>query len=99
MQPAREILRKFFADKVCEPAGEEAPLLAWPVVCGGAVASKTRALSFVDGVLVVAVPDVAWRYQLQGMAEQYLTGVNQLAGRQVKSISFVVAPQSGPPGK
>jgi len=69
-------------------------LLAWPVVCGAAVAEKTKALSFVDGVLVVAVPDAAWRMQLQGMYQQYLAGLNQLAGKQVQNISFVVAPQA-----
>lgn len=94
MQQARSTLRKIFADKVCGKAGEDAPLLAWPVVCGAAVAGKTQALSVVDGLLLVAVPDKAWRNQLQGMAAQYLAGVNQLAGNQVKSISFVVAPQS-----
>ena len=94
MQPARGTLRKIFADKVCGQAGDDAPLLAWPVVCGAPVAEKTRALSFVDGVLVVAVPDTAWRNQLQGMYQQYLAGLNQLAGKQVQSISFVVAPQA-----
>jgi predicted nucleic acid-binding Zn ribbon protein len=94
MQHARATLQKIFADKVCRQAGEEAPLLAWPAVCGAAVAAKTRALSFADGVLVVAVPDVAWRNQLQAMAQQYLAGVQQLAGNQIHGISFVVAPQS-----
>ena len=94
MQPARGTLRKIFADKVCGQAGEEAPLLAWTVVCGAAVAEKTKALSFVDGVLMVAVPDEAWRNQLQSMVQQYLAGVNQLAGQQVHSISFVVAPHA-----
>ena len=97
MQPARGTLRKIFADKVCGQAGDDAPLLAWPVVCGAPVAEKTRALSFVDGVLVVAVPDTAWRNQLQGMYQQYLAGLNQLAGKQVQSISFVVAPQATHP--
>jgi predicted nucleic acid-binding Zn ribbon protein len=97
MEHARGTLRKIFADKVCHQAGEDAPLLAWPVVCGGTVAEKTRALSFVDGVLVVAVPDTAWRYQLQGMYQQYLAGLNQIAGKQVQSISFVVAPQATRP--
>ena len=92
MHHARGTLRKIFADKVCAQAGEEAPLLAWPVVCGAAVAQRTRALSFVDGVLMVAVPDAAWRSQLQSMYENYLAGINQLAAKQVKSISFVVAP-------
>lgn len=94
MQHARTTLRKIFANKVCEPAGAEAPLLAWPVVCGGPVADKTRALSFEDGVLVVGVPDAAWRNQLQGMSGQYLAGLVQIAGKQVKEISFVVAEQA-----
>jgi len=98
MQLARGTLRKIFADKVCGQAGEDAPLLAWPVVCGAAVAEKTRALSFTDGVLVVAVPDVAWRNQLHGMYQQYLAGFGQLACKQVQSISFVVAPQATRPG-
>ncbi len=92
MQHARSTLKKIFTDNVCAKAGDEAPLLAWPVACGGAVAANTRALSFVDGVLVVAVPDAVWRNQLQCMSEQYLAGLNQIAGQKVRSISFVVAP-------
>jgi predicted nucleic acid-binding Zn ribbon protein len=94
MQHARATLKKIFAEKVCITSGAEAPLLAWPVVCGTTVAQKTRALSFVDGVLVVAVPDIAWRAQLQGMYQQYLASLHQVAGKQIESISFVVAPQA-----
>jgi predicted nucleic acid-binding Zn ribbon protein len=97
MQQARVTLQKIFADKICHQAGGEAPLLAWPIACGAAVAEKTRALSFTDGVLVVAVPDAAWRKQLQSMSEQYVTRVAQLAGRVVKGISFVVGPQNTRP--
>jgi len=94
MQHARGTLGKIFADMVCSKAGDEAPLLAWPVVCGAVVAQKTRALSFVDGVLIVAVPDVAWRTQLQMMYQQYLAGLKQVSGQQVQNISFVVAPDA-----
>ena len=97
MQHARGTLKKIFAETVCSNAGEEAPVLAWPVVCGATVAEKTRALSFVDGVLVVAVPDTAWRNQLQQMYQQYLAGLNQIAGKQVRNISFVVAPHATRP--
>ena len=65
MQHARGTLKKIFAQNVCAKAGDLAPVLAWPVACGGAVAANTEALSFVDGVLVVAVPDAVWRNQLQ----------------------------------
>lgn len=97
MQHARGTLRKIFADTVCSKAGDEAPLLAWPVVCGAVVAEKTRALSFVDGVLLVAVPDVMWRNQLQSMYQQYLAGLRQISGQQVQNISFVVAPHAARP--
>lgn len=92
MQHARGTLKKIFAQNVCAKAGDEAPLLAWPVACGGAVAANTEALSFVDGVLVVAVPDAVWRNQLQFMSQQYLAGLQLIAGQKVRSISFVVAP-------
>ena len=72
-------------------------MLAWPVVCGAIVAEKTRALSFVDGVLIVAVPDTAWRNQLQLMVQQYLAGLKQVSGQQVQNISFVVAPHAPRP--
>jgi predicted nucleic acid-binding Zn ribbon protein len=97
MQHARGTLKNIFKDTVCSKAGEDAPLLAWPVVCGAAVAEKTRALSFVDGVLVVAVPDITWRNQLQQMYQQYLAGLNHIAGQEVRNISFVVAPHATRP--
>ncbi len=97
MQHARATLKKIFAETVCSDAGDQAPVLAWPVVCGATVAEKTRALSFVDGVLVVAVPDVAWRNQLQQMYQQYLAGLNHIAGKRVRNISFVVAPHAARP--
>lgn len=94
MQHARGTLKDIFRETVCSKAGDQAPLLAWPVVCGGPVAEKTRALSFVDGVLVVAVPDAVWRNQLQLMYQQYLAGLNHFAGQRVRNISFVVAPHA-----
>jgi len=97
MQHARSTLKKIFSENVCRKAGDEAPLLAWPVVCGATVAEKTRALSFVDGVLVVAVPDAMWRNQLQQMYQQYLAGLSKVSGQQVQNISFVVAPHATRP--
>ncbi len=94
MQHARGTLKKIYAEAVCRDAGNDAPLLAWPVVCGATVAEKTRALSFVDGVLVVAVPDAAWRSQLQQMYQQYLSGLQHISGQPVQNISFVVAPHA-----
>jgi hypothetical protein len=35
----------------------EAPLIAWPLVCGSAVAERTRATNFRDGILQIEVSD------------------------------------------
>lgn len=69
----------------------EAPLMAWPVVCGSAVAERTRALTFVDGVLRVAVPDAGWRSELQGLAPRYLAAINRYTLQAVRKIEFLIA--------
>jgi hypothetical protein len=71
------------------PQGE-APLLAWPLVCGSAVAERTRALEFVGAVLRVDVPDAGWRRELQGLAPRYLAQINRYAGQKVERIEFVI---------
>jgi hypothetical protein len=68
----------------------EAPLLAWPLVCGSAVAERTRALEFGNAVLRVEVPDAGWRRELQGLAPRYLAQLNRYAGQKVERIEFVI---------
>jgi len=70
----------------------EAPLLAWPVVCGSAVAERTRALSFEDGVLRVEVAGLRWKAELQALAPRYLAVINRYTSEAVRRIEFVVAP-------
>ena len=67
-----------------------APVVAWPVVCGSAVAERTRALDFSKGVLTVEVPDAGWRAELQRLAPQYLASINRYAAKSVNRIEFVV---------
>ena len=67
-----------------------APLLAWPLVCGSAVAERTRALEFVGAVLRVDVPDAGWRRELQGLAPRYLAQINRYTGQKVEMIEFVI---------
>jgi predicted nucleic acid-binding Zn ribbon protein len=73
------------------PRGQ-APLLAWPLACGSAVASRTAATSFQDGVLRVEVPDVGWRTELRHLAPQYLAVINRYSTSPVGKIEFVVRP-------
>ncbi len=71
------------------PAGES-PLLAWPVACGSAVAERTQALSFSDGILRVEVADAGWRRELASLAPRYLALINKYSATSVKRIEFVV---------
>jgi len=92
MQHVRSTLHKIAGDLV-RREGNEGPLLAWPVVCGGKVARCTSALSFADGVLTVAVPDEGWRLQLQSFVPQYLAGLNRLVQEPVSRIEFRTIPR------
>ncbi|HVP48791.1 MAG TPA: DUF721 domain-containing protein [Bryobacteraceae bacterium] len=69
---------------------QESPLLAWPVACGSAVAERTRALRFLNGVLQVEVADVGWRRELSALAPRYLATINKYSAAPVERIEFVV---------
>jgi hypothetical protein len=90
MQPAGPTLKKIFADTLRREAGDEAPLLAWPLACGAKVAEKTTAIGYADGVLTVEVPDAAWQHQLQSLHVQYLAALKPISTRPVNEIQFVV---------
>ncbi len=72
------------------PAGT-GPILAWPIACGQAVAARTAALEFTDGILRVEVPDAGWRVELKSLAPQYLAVINRYTGSSVRRIEFVVS--------
>jgi hypothetical protein len=69
--------------------------MAWPVVCGSAVAERTRALSFEGGVLRVEVAGLGWKAELQALAPRYLAMINRYTTETVHRIEFVVARQEG----
>jgi len=83
-------LEKIVARSLRLASRAEAPLMAWPVVCGSAVAERTRALSFEDGVLRVEVAGPGWKAELQGLAPRYLAVINRYTVEAVRRIDFVV---------
>lgn len=90
LQQAGSDLERIVARSLRQAPPAQAPLMAWPVVCGSAVAERTRALSFLDGVLRVAVADAGWRFELQGLAPRYLASINRYTVEAVRRIEFVV---------
>ena len=91
MESIRTGLRRIMSDFLKTQPQEEAAALAWPVVCGSDVASRTKAVSFSDGRLTVEVPDANWRHQLGAFTPRYLSSFNELLGTLVTEVRFEVA--------
>jgi predicted nucleic acid-binding Zn ribbon protein len=89
-------LEKIVAQSLRQVPPAEAPLMAWPVVCGSAVAERTQALGFNDGVLRVGVADTGWKLELQALAPRYLAVINRYTTEIVRRIEFVVTSQDNP---
>lgn len=64
--------------------------MAWPIVCGSAVAERSRAVSFSAGVLRIEVADAEWKRELQTLAPRYLATMNRYVGGGVQRLEFVV---------
>jgi predicted nucleic acid-binding Zn ribbon protein len=99
MRHASTTLKKIFADTLRREAGDDAPLLAWPLACGSKVAEKTSAIGYADGVLTVEVPDAAWQQQLQGLNQQYLAALKPISTQPVNAIKFVARNQRERPSR
>ena len=95
MEQAGAGLEKIVAQSLRLAPRAEAPLMAWPVVCGSAVAERTRALSFDDGVLRVEVAGLGWKAELQALAPRYLATINRYTAVAVRRIEFVVGRTDG----
>jgi predicted nucleic acid-binding Zn ribbon protein len=90
MERATAGLQKIVSDALRRTPPEQAPLLAWPLACGTAVAERTRPMQFAEGVLRVEVPDYGWRTELQALAAQYVAVINRYTAQSVRRIEFVV---------
>lgn len=95
LERAGSDLERIVAQSLRQAPPAQAPLMAWPVVCGSAVAERTRAFQFVDGVLRVQVADNGWKSELQALAPRYLAAINRYTLEIVRRIEFVVAPTDG----
>ena len=90
MEPAGAGLEKLVADSLRRMPSTEAPLIAWPLVCGSAVAERTRAVGFAGGVLRIEVSDAGWKRELQALAPRYLATINRYVGQRVQRMEFVL---------
>lgn len=90
MNRASAALETIVAKSLQRAPASQSALLAWPVACGSAVADRTRALSFSEGILQVEVADAGWRRELTQLAPRYVALINKYSAAAVKRIEFVV---------
>jgi hypothetical protein len=90
MEQAGTGLEKIVAQSLRQASPTDAPLLAWPLVCGSRVAERTRPLSYEAGVLQVEVSDAGWKSELQALAPRYLAMLNHYTTEKVSRIEFIV---------
>jgi hypothetical protein len=93
MEQIAPALETVVINSLRQALASDAPLLAWPLVCGSAVAERTRALEFSRGVLRVEVPDAGWRAELQHLAHRYVAMINRYKVGTVSKIHFVIRPE------
>jgi len=91
VEQARNGIEKVVAASLRQSSPGTGPVLAWPVACGHAVAARTTALDFVDGVLRVEVPDIGWKAELQSLAAQYVAVINRYTREKVRRVEFLIA--------
>lgn len=91
MEQAGTGLEKIVVDSLRRVPPSEAPLMAWPLVCGSTVAERTRAVGFTAGVLWVEVANPGWKQELKALAPRYLAMINQYVRAGVQRIEFVIA--------
>jgi hypothetical protein len=94
MEPIRSGLRQIMSDFLKTQPPQDAPVLAWPVVCGADIAARTRALEFAGGTLTVEVPDNTWKHQLGAFHSRYISGFSELLGPMVKEVRFQTPAQT-----
>jgi Dna[CI] antecedent, DciA len=91
MQPIGNALENVVSRVLRKAFVGEGPVLAWPLACGSAVAARTRALDFNDGILRVEVADAGWRRELQALAPRYVAQINKFSATNVARVEFVIA--------
>ena len=92
MERASADLQAIMSQLLRRAPAADAPVFAWPAICGPSVATRTRALRFAAGRLQVEAPDSAWRTQLAELEPRYRKQFDSLLGPgTVTQIEFVAA--------
>jgi hypothetical protein len=87
---ARASLEQIAAELARRAGAENAPAVVWPLVCGAAVAARTRVLECASGTLRIEVLDPAWQAPASELYTEYLAKLARIFPEaRIQRLEFV----------
>jgi hypothetical protein len=93
MENLRDLLRSSLASALDGLTPEDRISTCWPVVCGPAIAQRTRILSFTENTLQIAVFDAIWLQQMKDLHAKFLHDLPRISKVPVNAILYSVRPE------
>ena len=90
LEKIRDVLKGSLGRSLQALQDEDKLAMAWPLVCGRAMAEHGTVVGFADGVLRVQVTDGPWRRQLISMQGQLAAEMSRVAGVKVTEIHWEI---------
>ena len=90
LEKIRDVLKGSLGRSLQALQDEDKLAMAWPLVCGRAMAEHGTVVGFADGVLRVQVADGPWRRQLISMQGQLAAEMGRVAGVKVTEIHWEI---------
>jgi len=84
----RDLLKASLGRTLQSLPAEDRLAMAWPVVCGRAMAEHGAIIGYADGIARVQVTGGAWRQQFQAMQNQLASELTRVAGVNVTAIHW-----------
>lgn len=90
MQMMRDVLRNSLGRSLSALSPVDRLAAAWPVAAGHAIAERTSIVGLEEGDVTIAVPDAAWRQQLESMRLPLQGDLSRISRVPVSRILFQV---------
>ncbi len=88
MEGMRTLLRGSLKKSLGAMRDEDRLAAAWIVVCGRALSERGSIAGYVDGIVEVDVVDLVWLRQMNGMRQQLVRELGEIADVPVRQIRF-----------
>jgi hypothetical protein len=88
MEGMRELLRGNLRRSMQAMKETDRLAVAWPVVCGTAMAMHGKIIDYQDGVVLIEVSDGDWMRQMISMRGQIGGELGRIAGVRVTEVHF-----------